>query len=77
MRGVLPSLFGASGARPISRSHRTTSAEQITAEVIDLVRAGKVRPVIGSVVGFDEVPQAIDDLANRRTSGRVVIQLEG
>ncbi len=51
--------------------------EQITAEVIDLVRAGKVRPVIGSVVGFDAVPQAIDDLANRRTSGRVVIQLEG
>jgi NADPH2:quinone reductase len=51
--------------------------EQITAEVIDLVRAGKVRPVIGSVVGFDAVPQAIDDLANRRTAGRVVIRLEG
>jgi NADPH2:quinone reductase len=49
--------------------------ERITNEVIDLVRAGKVKPVIGQVVGFDDVPQAIDDLANRRTTGRVVIQL--
>jgi len=50
--------------------------ERITNEVIDLVRAGKVRPVIGSVVGFDAVARAIDDMANRRTTGRVVVQLE-
>ena len=49
--------------------------ERISAEVLELVRAGKVRPVIGQVVGFDQVPQAIDDLANRRTTGRVVVQL--
>lgn len=49
--------------------------ERISAGVLDLVRAGTVRPVIGQVVGFDQVPQAIDDLANRRTTGRVVVQL--
>jgi NADPH2:quinone reductase len=49
--------------------------EQIMSEVIDLVRAGTVRPVIGSVVGFDEVPKAIDNMANRRTTGRVVVLL--
>jgi NADPH2:quinone reductase len=54
---------------------RREVGEQITAEVLDLVRAGTVKPVVGQVVGFDAVPQAIDDLANRRTTGRVVVQL--
>jgi NADPH2:quinone reductase len=49
--------------------------EEISTKVLELVRTGAVRPVIGRVVGFDEVPQAIDDLANRRTTGRVVVQL--
>ncbi len=51
--------------------------ERITREVLELVRAGKVRPVIGAVHPFDAVPQAIDDLANRRTTGRVVVRLGG
>ncbi|HEV8206111.1 MAG TPA: zinc-binding dehydrogenase [Acidimicrobiia bacterium] len=46
--------------------------EHITREVVDLVRAGRVRPVIGSVIGFDEVPAAIDAMAKRRTTGRTI-----
>jgi NADPH2:quinone reductase len=51
--------------------------ERITASVLELVASGAVRPVIGQVVGFDDVPAAIDDLANRRTVGRTVVMLRG
>ena len=46
--------------------------ERITREIVDLVRAGRVRPVIGSVIGFDEIPAAIDAMAKRRTTGRTI-----
>jgi NADPH2:quinone reductase len=49
---------------------------RIMREIVDLVDAGAVRPVIGSVVGFDEVPAAIEALANRGTVGRVVVAVE-
>ncbi len=51
--------------------------EHITESVLDLVASGAVRPVIGQVVGFDEVPDAVDALANRRTIGRTVVMLSG
>ena len=47
--------------------------EEIMATVIDLVRAGEIRPVIGSVVGFDDLPAAIDAMARRETTGRTII----
>ena len=34
-------------------------------EIVELVRSGAVRPVIGSTVGFEELPALIDDMANR------------
>ena len=46
--------------------------EEITASVVDLVRTGTVRPVIGSVVGFEDLPAAIDAMARRRTTGRTI-----
>ena len=47
----------------------------ITAGVVDMVRAGRVRAVVGHVVEFDEVPAAITAMANRETVGRVVVKL--
>jgi NADPH2:quinone reductase len=47
--------------------------EEIMRKVIDLVLAGNVRPVVGSVVGFDEIPAAIEAMANRETVGRTVV----
>jgi NADPH2:quinone reductase len=47
--------------------------EEIMRSVIDLVRAGTVRPVIGSVVGFDELPTAIDAMGRRATTGRTIV----
>jgi NADPH2:quinone reductase len=40
-----------------------------------LLAAGRYRPTVERVVDFDEVPAALSDLANRRTTGRVVVRL--
>jgi len=50
--------------------------ERIMREVIELVLAQKVKPVIGKVVDFADLPAAIDAMANRRTVGRTVVTLE-
>jgi NADPH:quinone reductase len=48
---------------------------EITRSVVELVRAGRVRAVVGQVVEFDDVPAAITRMANRETVGRVVVKL--
>jgi len=47
--------------------------ERIMSEVVDLVLAGRVRAVVGQQVGFDDVPSALDALADRATVGRTVV----
>ncbi len=47
----------------------------ITREVVEMVQAGRVRAVVGRVVEFDDVPEAITAMANRETVGRVVVKL--
>jgi NADPH2:quinone reductase len=47
--------------------------EQMMGSIIELVRTGAVRPVVGRVVPFEEVPAAIDAMANRATTGRTII----
>ena len=36
----------------------------------------KIKPVIGQVVDFDEIPAAIEAMANRRTVGRTIVMLD-
>jgi NADPH2:quinone reductase len=48
---------------------------RIMREVLELVRAKKVRPVIGRVVPFEQAPAAITAMANRETLGRTILQL--
>jgi len=36
---------------------------------------GGVRPVVGRVVGFDEIPEALRDLTERRAVGRIVARV--
>jgi NADPH2:quinone reductase len=50
--------------------------EKIMAGVIDLVREKKVKPVIGEVVGFDELPAAITRMRDRQTTGRVLVTID-
>jgi len=49
--------------------------EEIMAEIVRLVLAGKVRPVVGSVVEFEAIPAAMEALANRQTIGRTIAKL--
>jgi NADPH:quinone reductase-like Zn-dependent oxidoreductase len=49
--------------------------ERIMREVVALVLAKKVRPVIGSVVGFAELPAAMEAMAGRKTVGRTIAKL--
>jgi NADPH2:quinone reductase len=46
------------------------------AALADLVTAGRHRPTTTRCVAFDEVPAALTDLAERRTTGRVVVRVE-
>ena len=45
---------------------------RIMEEVVSLVLAKRVRPVIGRVVDFEEIPAAIDAMARRETVGRTI-----
>jgi NADPH2:quinone reductase len=44
-------------------------------ELLGLVAAGRIRPVIGSRIGLEDVGAALEDHANRRTWGRTVVEL--
>jgi NADPH2:quinone reductase len=48
---------------------------EITRNLVDLYRSRKIRTVIGQVVDFSEVPQAFEDMAASRTTGRIVVRL--
>jgi NADPH2:quinone reductase len=50
--------------------------ETINREIVDLVLAGTVKPVIGKVVGFEELPAAMEAMANRDTIGRTIVRLD-
>jgi NADPH2:quinone reductase len=49
--------------------------EHITDEIIDLVRAGTVRPVVGQTVKFEELTAAVDAMARRATTGRTIVMV--
>jgi NADPH2:quinone reductase len=51
------------------------TGQRITDSIVELVRAGRVRPVIGQQVGFDAIPEAIVAMANRETTGRTIVSL--
>jgi NADPH:quinone reductase-like Zn-dependent oxidoreductase len=48
---------------------------QINQNVVELVLARKVRPVIGKVMDFSEIPAACEAMASGTTVGRTVIVL--
>lgn len=50
--------------------------ERIHAAILDLVREGKVRPVVGAEVAFGDLPGALQSMADRQTLGRTVVLVE-
>src|SRR5262249_53599733 len=51
------------------------TGERVMREIVELVTAGAVKPVVGSVIGFDAIPAAIEAMANRETVGRTIVML--
>ncbi len=49
--------------------------DRITREIVELVLAKQIKPVIGRVVELEELPAAIDAMANRQTVGRTIVKL--
>jgi NADPH:quinone reductase len=47
----------------------------IMEDIVSLYRQKAIRAVIGRTAGFDDIPGAMDDMANRRSIGRTVILL--
>lgn len=48
---------------------------EITAGIVEKVREGSIRPVIGEVVDFDALPEAMTRMRDRRTKGRVIVRV--
>ncbi len=46
--------------------------QRVHAHILDLVSAGRVRPVVGREVAFEDLPSALQSMADRQTVGRTV-----
>ncbi len=49
---------------------------RITREIVDAVRKGELRAVVGKVARFEDIPSEIQALFERRTTGRTIILLD-
>ena len=48
---------------------------QINERILDMVRAQRIRPVVGKTVEFADLPAAMEAMANRETVGRTIVKL--
>jgi len=48
---------------------------EITRDIVDMVKAGRIRAVVGKVAEFEELPAAIKAMGNRETVGRTIVKL--
>jgi NADPH2:quinone reductase len=54
----------------------TELGEKIMREIVALVTAGSIKPIVGATIAFEDIPTAIEALANRKTIGRTIVMLE-
>ncbi len=52
-----------------------TLGAKINREIVALVLDGKVSPLIGSVVDFEQLPAAMEAMAQRASIGRTIVQM--
>jgi NADPH2:quinone reductase len=78
------SLMGvllAYGTRPLAARRAGVNVtpraigDEVHAHLLTLLRAGAIRPLVGRVVAFDELPAALDDMEQRATIGRTVVRV--
>ena len=59
-----------SGFNPTPR----TVGDAVHDHLIELLRAGQIRPMVSKTVPFEQLPQALEAMEDRTTIGRVVVQ---
>ena len=62
------------GARAFNPLPRAVGQE-IHDDLLNLLRQGRIRPVVGKVISFGEIPAALEDLESRRTVGKTVARI--
>lgn len=74
--GVILSYRDPSSVPPGSGFNATPPevGRQVHAHLVELLRAGRIRPVVGQVVPFEQLPQALEAMEARTTLGRIVVQ---
>ena len=60
---------------PVPRFNPPTTevGRQVHAHLLDLLGAGRIRPIVGATVPFDDLPAALEAMESRRTVGRIVV----
>lgn len=63
---------------PVPRFNPPTTdvGAAVQAHLLELLEAGRIRPVVGTTVAFDELPAALDAMESRATTGRIVVTRE-
>jgi NADPH2:quinone reductase len=51
----------------------TEMGRQVQAHLLELLAAGSIRPIVGTVVPFEGLAHALDEMESRRTVGRIVV----
>jgi NADPH2:quinone reductase len=67
------SIVGVFWGGHMKREH--AQADRDFATMIDWIRAGRLRPVVTKRYALDATPQALDDMMNRRVTGKIVIEM--
>jgi len=52
-----------------------TDGDRVHARVLEFIREGRVRPLVGREVAFGDLPVALQSMADRWTVGRVVVRV--
>jgi NADPH:quinone reductase-like Zn-dependent oxidoreductase len=60
---------------PVPRFNPPTTdmGQAVQAHLLELLGAGKIKPIVGREVPFEDLAKALDDMENRATVGRVVV----
>jgi NADPH:quinone reductase len=71
---VLPYVTGFAPV-PVPRFNPPTNevGQRVQTHLVKLVAAGTIRPIVGRVVRFEVLAQALDDMESRATVGRIVV----
>jgi NADPH:quinone reductase-like Zn-dependent oxidoreductase len=72
--GALPHVGGFVPV-PVPRFNPPTAdvGQRVQAHLLRLLAAGSIHPVVGAVVPFEKLAQALDDMEGRTTVGRTVV----